>query len=241
MSEVKLDILAFGAHPDDVELSCAGTIVKHVAQGKAVGIVDLTRGELGSRGSAEIRLQEAQMAAKLMGLKVRVNLEMADGFFEYNKANQLEIIQQVRRFKPDIVLCNAVADRHPDHGKGSKLVADACFLSGLVRIETEWEGQAQEHWRPKAIYHYIQDRYCKPDLIVDITEYFGKKMEVILAYKSQFYDPKSSEPHTPISSPEFLEFIKGRSSQYGRLINAPYGEGYTVERTLGVDDLTTLK
>lgn len=237
---MKLDILAIGAHPDDVELAAGGTVLKHVHQGKKVGVLDLTRGELGTRGSAEIRDKEAAKSAEILGLSVRHNVRMADGFFEYNKENQLLIIEQIRRFKPEIVLCNAIEDRHPDHGKGSKLTSDACFLAGLRRIETEWDGEQQEAWRPKFVYHYIQDRYIKPDFIVDVSEFWEKKMEAIMAFSSQFYDPKSKEPMSPIASKEFIEFIQGRGSEYGRQINARYGEGFTVERTPGVHDLFDL-
>jgi bacillithiol biosynthesis deacetylase BshB1 len=238
---IKLDILAIGVHPDDVELGCSGTIVKHLQQGKKVGIVDLTEGQLGSRGTPELRLQEAAKAAEILGVQARENLHMADGFFKNDKAHQLKVIEQIRRFRPEIILCNAVKDRHPDHGRSSELVSEACFLSGLVKIETEWEGSAQEHWRPNAVYHYIQDWWMEPDVIVDITAHFDQKMEAILAFGSQFYNPESTAPLTPISGKEYLEFIKGRSMQFGRLINVSFGEGFTVERPIGSDDLTVLK
>lgn len=238
---MKLDILAFGAHPDDVELGAGGTVIKHIKQGKKVGIVDLTRGELGTRGSADLRDEEAANSAKIMGLSARVNLRMADGFFEYNKENQLLIVEQLRRFKPDVVLCNAAFDRHPDHGKGSRLVSDACFLAGLRRIETQCDGEEQEAWRPKAVYHYIQDRYLKPDFVVDVSEVWDEKMKAIMAFGSQFYNPESKEPISPIASKEFLEFLVGRGAEYGRQCGGRYGEGFTVERTPGVEDITTLK
>ena len=238
---MKLDILAIEAHPDDVELGAGGTVYKHVSQGKKVGILDLTRGELGTRGSAEIRDKEAAASSKILKLTTRVNLGMADGFFTNSKENQLLIVEQIRRFKPDVVLCNAIEDRHPDHGKGSKLTSDACFLSGLRRIETQWEGKAQEAWRPKAVYHYIQDRYIKPDFIVDISDEWEVKMKSILAFSSQFYNPNSKEPISPIATKDFLDFIKGRGSEFGRQVGGRYGEGFTVERTIGVEDITSLK
>lgn len=237
----KVDILCFGAHPDDIELACSGTVIKHVALGKTVAIVDLTRGELGSRGNAEIREKEAGDAAQIMGIDARVNLGMEDGFFEHNKENLLKVVQAIRAFKPDVVLCNAFSDRHPDHGRAGKLVSEACFLSGLVKIETEFRGMQQQKWRPKAVYHYVQDRYLKPDFIVDVSDYYDKKMRSIKAYASQFYNPLSTEPQTPISSKEFLNFVTARMEDFGRTINAKYGEGFVVERTIGVDDITQLK
>ncbi|MFT5019782.1 MAG: bacillithiol biosynthesis deacetylase BshB1, partial [Polaribacter sp.] len=207
---MKLDILAFGAHPDDVEISCAGTILKHIELGYKCGIVDLTRGELGTRGSGELRLIEAEKAQQILGIDARENLGFADGFFQNDREHQLPIIEVIRKYRPEIVLANSVHDRHPDHGKGAKLVADACFLSGLIRIET-----GQEAWRPKVVYHYIQDEFIHPDLTVDITPYFNKKIESILAYSSQFYDPESAEPDTPISGKEFLNFLKARAQVMG--------------------------
>jgi bacillithiol biosynthesis deacetylase BshB1 len=237
---MKLDILAFAAHPDDVELSCSGTLMKHIAAGKKVGIIDITRGELGSRGSHKTRSEEAVLASKILGIHVRKNLEMADGFFEVNEVNKRLIIEQIRRYQPTIVLANAIEDRHPDHGRASKLVSDACFLSGLSRVETIYEGQIQEAHRPKAVYHYIQDRYIKPDFVVDVTGYQDRIFESIKAYKTQFYDPDSTEPQTPISGEEFFDFIKGRMLQFGRPIGALYAEGFTVERPAGVNDLFDL-
>src|ERR1035437_9510045 len=186
---MKLDIFAIGAHPDDVELSCAGTILKHIALGKKCGILDLTAGELGTRGSAELRLTEATNAAKILGVSVRDNLKIADGFFKNDKEHQLEIIKKIREYQPEIVLCNAVSDRHPDHGRSAALVSEACYYSGLIRIETKLNGVNQQAWRPKAVYHYIQDRQLKPDFVVDVTSFFEKKMEAIQAFKSQFYNP----------------------------------------------------
>ena len=238
---MKLDILAFGAHPDDVELGCAGTILKEISLGKKVGIVDLTRGELGTRGSAQIRDQEANAAAKILGVVARENLEMRDGFFVNDEKHQLEIIKMIRKYQPEIVLCNAIDDRHIDHGKGSKLVSDACFLSGLMKIETELDGEKQNAWRPKLVYHYIQWKNIEPDFVVDITGFTDKKIESILAYSSQFYDPKSKEPESPISSKNFLESLNYRSRDLGRIAGLEHAEGFTVERHVAVNSLADLK
>jgi bacillithiol biosynthesis deacetylase BshB1 len=238
---MKLDILAFGAHPDDVELGCSGTILKEVSLGKKVGIVDLTRGELGTRGSAEIRDQEARASAKILGVLVRENLNMRDGFFVNDEKHQLEIIKMIRKYQPEVVLCNAIEDRHIDHGKGSKLVSDACFLSGLMKIETVLDGEIQKAWRPKVVYHYIQWKNIEPDFVVDITGFTEKKIESILAYRSQFYDPNSKEPESPISSKNFLESLNYRSRDLGRLTGVEHAEGFTVERCLAVNSLGDLK
>lgn len=237
---MKLDILAIGAHPDDVELGCGATVAKAVAEGKKVGILDLTRGELGTRGSAEIRDKEAAASAKILGIKVRENLAFADGFFVNDKAHQLEVIKIIRKYQPKIVLCNAVADRHIDHPKGSSLVSDACFLSGLVKVETELEGNAQEAWRPKHVYHYIQWHNLKPDFVVDVGEFIKTKLESVKAYSSQFYDPKSNEPVSPITSKNFLDSITYRAQDLGRLIGADYAEGFIVERFVAVKSLDDL-
>ncbi|NRT12540.1 bacillithiol biosynthesis deacetylase BshB1 [Flavobacterium sp. 14A] len=237
---MKLDIVAFGAHPDDVELGCAGTILKEISLGKKVGIVDLTRGELGTRGSAAIRHQEATAAAEILGVTVRENLDMRDGFFTNDEQHQLAVIKMIRKYKPEIVLCNAIDDRHIDHAKGSKLVSDACFLSGLVRIETDIDGVKQEAWRPKLVYHYIQWKNVVPDFVVDITGFTDKKTESILAYGSQFYDPNSKEPESPISSKNFLESLNYRSRDLGRLAGVEHAEGFTVERYLAVNSLGDL-
>lgn len=237
---MKLDILAFGAHPDDVELGCSGTIAKEISLGKKVGIIDLTRGELGTRGSVEIRNQEAAAAAKILGVSVRENLDMRDGFFINDEAHQLKIIKILRKYKPEIVLCNAIDDRHIDHGKGSKLVSDACFLSGLMKIETELDGEKQEAWRPKLVYHYIQWKNIIPDFVVDITGFNDKRVNSILAYTSQFYDPSSNEPETLITSKNFLESLNYRARDFGRLIGTDYAEGFTVERCLAVNSLADL-
>ena len=237
---MKLDILAFGAHPDDVELGCAGTILKEISLGKTVGLIDLTRGELGTRGSAEIRDQEANAAAKILGVSARKNLEMRDGFFVNDEKHQLEIIKMIRKYQPEIVLCNAIDDRHIDHAKGSKLVSDACFLSGLMKIETSLEGEKQTAWRPKLVYHYIQWKNIEPDFVVDITGFTDKKIESILAYSSQFYDANSNEPESPITSKNFLESLNYRSRDLGRLTGVDHAEGFTVERYLAVNSLGDL-
>jgi len=237
---MKLDILAFGAHPDDIELGCGATIAKEVSLGKKVGIVDLTRGELGTRGSAELRMIEAGNAAKILGVSVRENLGFADGFFTNDKKHQLEIIKMIRKYQPDIVLCNTIDDRHIDHGKGSKLVSDACFLSGLVKIETELEGKQQEKWRPKHVYHYIQWKNIAPDFVIDVTGFIHKKQAAVLAYSSQFYDPNSKEPESPITSKTFIESINYRSRDLGRLIGVEYAEGFTSERYVAAENLSKL-
>ena len=234
---MKLDILAFGAHPDDVELGCSGTIAKEISLGKKVGIIDLTRGELGTRGSAEIRDAEAAKAAKILGVHARENLQMRDGFFVNDEKHQLEIIKMIRKYRPEIVLCNAVDDRHIDHPKGSQLVSDACFLSGLRRIATQLDNENQEAWRPKLVYHYVQWKNLEPDFVVDISDFMSIKMKSILAYDSQFYNPDSDEPETPISGKGFLELLYGRSVEMGRMIDVAYGEGFTVERPIGVKSI----
>ena len=237
---MKLDILAFGAHPDDVELGCAGTILKEISLGKTVGIIDLTRGELGTRGSAEIRDKEATNAAAILGVSARENLEMKDGFFVNDEKHQLEIIKMIRKYRPEIVLCNAIDDRHIDHEKGSKLVSDACFLSGLVKVETELEGDVQQVWRPKLVYHYIQWKNIVPDFVVDVTGFTDKKIEAILAYSSQFYNANSKEPESPITSKNFLESLNYRSKDLGRLTGVDHAEGFTAERYLAVNSLGDL-
>ncbi|MFK8271787.1 bacillithiol biosynthesis deacetylase BshB1 [Capnocytophaga stomatis] len=238
---LKLDILAFGAHPDDVELGCSGTVAKEVSLGKKVGIIDLTQGELGTRGTAETRKKEAEEGAKILGVEVRENLKFADGFFVNDKAHQLEIVKMIRKYRPDIVLCNAIDDRHIDHGKGSKLVSDACFLSGLRKIETEINGVQQEAWRPKVVYHYIQWKNIEPDFVVDISEFMDKKLASVLAYKTQFYDANSNEPTTPISDKNFLDSVTYRARDLGRLIGVDFAEGFTTERVAAVNSLYDLK
>jgi bacillithiol biosynthesis deacetylase BshB1 len=225
---MKLDVLAFGVHPDDVELSCSGTILKNISLGKKVGLIDLTQGELGTRGTPAIRLKESALAAKILGVSFRENLKMADGFFQNDKKHQLAVIKKIRQYKPDVVLANALEDRHPDHGRAAKLVADACFLSGLVKIPTTLNGKKQEAWRPKAVYHYIQYRKLKPDFAVDISDFLNKKMESINAFGSQFYNPASKEPSTLISSPQFFDYIRAREAEYGKLLSVKYAEGFNV-------------
>jgi N-acetylglucosamine malate deacetylase 1 len=238
---MKLDILAFGAHPDDVELGCSGTLLKEISLGKTVGIIDLTRGELGTRGSIAKRKQEATDAAEILGVSIRENLNMRDGFFVNDEKHQLQVIEMIRKYQPEIVLCNAIDDRHIDHGKGSKLVSDACFLSGLMKIETVVDGVAQKPWRPKVVYHYIQWKNIVPDFVVDITGFEEKKIQSILAYRSQFYDPNSDEPESPISSKNFMESLNYRSRDLGRLTGVEHAEGFTVERYLAVNSLGDLK
>lgn len=237
---MKVDILAFGAHPDDVELGCGGTIAKEIHSGKTVGIIDLTRGELGTRGTAEIRDSESAAASKILGVAFRENLNMRDGFFVNDQAHQMLVIQKIRQYRPEIVLCNAVDDRHIDHGKGSKLVSDACFLSGLRRIESDREGKPQQAWRPKAVYHFIQWKNLTPDFVVDITGFESKKEAAIFAYASQFYNPDTNEPETPIATKNFRDSIHYRAQDLGRLIGVDYAEGFTAERYLGVNSLGDL-
>ncbi len=238
---MKLDILAFGAHPDDVELGCSATLAKEVSLGKKVGIIDLTRGELGTRGSVAIRNTEAAMAAEILGVQVRENLDMRDGFFVNDESHQLRVIEMIRKYQPEMVLCNAIADRHIDHGKGSQLVSDACFLSGLTKIETHHNGQKQAAWRPKVVYHYIQWQSIAPDFVVDVSAFMDVKMKAVQAYASQFYDPNSTEPVTPIASKNFLDSIEYRAIDLGRLVGVAFAEGFTVERYLTVNSLTDLK
>jgi bacillithiol biosynthesis deacetylase BshB1 len=225
---MKLDILVMAAHPDDAELSCAGTILKHIAAGKKVGIVDFTRGELGTRGTPEIRLQESADATKILGLHARENLGIRDGFFRNDEETQLKLIEVIRKYQPDIVLANALEDRHPDHGKGAQLAIDACFLSGLRQIKT---GDLPA-WRPAQVYHYIQDRYLEPDFVVDISTQWDQKEAAIRAFKSQFFDPNSAEPASYISSPDFLNFIQARAMEMGHKIGVKYGEGFQSQKTL---------
>lgn len=234
---MKLDILAFGAHPDDVEIASAGTIIKEVNAGKKVGIVDLTGGELGTRGSKELRTIEAKNAAEYMGVSVRKNLDLGDGFFEINEQNLIKVIELIRRYQPEVVLTNATQDRHPDHARGQLLVERACFLAGLLKIETTHNGEYQKQWRPKKVLNYIQDNYIKPDLVIDISDYLDAKIEAIMCYSSQFYNKDSKEPETPISSEQFLEHIKGRAVQFGRGINTKYAEGYTCSSYIGIDSV----
>jgi N-acetylglucosamine malate deacetylase 1 len=237
---MKLDILAIGAHPDDVELGCGATVAKAVAEGKKVGILDLTRGELGTRGSAAIRDKEAADAAKILGVAVRENLAFADGFFVNDKKHQLEVVKIIRKYQPDIVLCNAVEDRHIDHPKGSQLVSEACFLSGLVKVKTNLEDIVQEAWRPKHVYHYIQWQNLKPNFVVDVGDFIHTKLKAVKAYDSQFYNPNSKEPVSPITSKNFLDSITYRAQDLGRLIGTNYVEGFTTERYVAVKSLDAL-
>jgi bacillithiol biosynthesis deacetylase BshB1 len=239
---LKLDILVFPVHPDDAELGCAGTILKEVALGKKVGIVDLTRGELGTRGTAEIRDNEAAAAAKILGLSVRDNLSLPDGFFENTKEYQLKVIEAIRRYRPEIIITNAHHDRHPDHGRASNLVETASFLAGLRKIETSYDGKIQEAWRPNLVLHFIQDNYIKPDVLIDVTGYWDKKIESIRAFGSQFFNPDwQHEPQTYISSPDFIQIIEARAREFGKSIGAKYAEGFTSGKILGVDNLFDLR
>ncbi|HZW63370.1 MAG TPA: bacillithiol biosynthesis deacetylase BshB1 [Flavobacteriaceae bacterium] len=240
---MKLDILAIGAHPDDVELGCGATLAKEISKGKKVGIIDLSRGELGTRGTVETRDEEASNAANILGVTMRTNMEFPDGFIQNDKYHQIELVKQIRKFRPEIVICNAVDDRHIDHGKASKLVSDACFLSGLQKIDTKCEESDawQEAWRPKAVYHYIQWKNITPDIVVDVSAFIKVKLKAVFAYKTQFYNPESNEPETPISSKNFTDSIEYRARDLGRLVGVEYAEGFTVERLPAVDSLFDLK
>jgi len=237
---MKVEILAFGAHPDDVELGAGGTLAAHQQMGYKVGIIDLTYGELGTRGNKEIRLEEAEEARKILNCSVRHNLGFRDGFFVNDEAHQLEVIRYIRKYQPDIVLCNAAEERHPDHVKAAKLLVDACFYAGLAKIETEWDRVSQAPWRPKGVYHYMQFLDTKPDLLVDISSVMDVKMESIFAHKSQFFNPNSSEAQTLIAQPEFLENIKARASYYGQFIGAKYAEGFKTNQYIGTKNLLHL-
>jgi bacillithiol biosynthesis deacetylase BshB1 len=238
---MKLDILVFAVHPDDAELGCGGTILKHIALGKKVGIVDFTRGDLGTRGTAETRDVEAADAAGILGLHVRENLNFRDAFFKNDEEHQLALIRMIRKYQPEIILSNALHDRHPDHGKAGDLTNDACFLSGLAKIQTQLDGEEQTAWRPGLVLQFIQDHYIKPDIIVDITPYMDKKIDSVKAYKTQFFNPDLDEEQTYISSPEFLESIFGRAREFGKSIGATYGEGFTSRKLLGVNNLFDLR
>lgn len=231
---MKIDVLAIGAHPDDVELGCGGTIAKLISEGKKIAIVDLTRGELGTRGTDETRALEAAEASAILGISVRENLQMKDGFLQNSEEYQLRIVKMIRKYKPEIVFCNAIDDRHPDHAKAAKLVSDACFLSGLIKIETDLNGEKQKAWRPKQVFHYIQWKNIEPDFVVDISGFLDKKIEACLAYKTQFYDPKSSEPMTPIATKDFLESLTYRAQDLGRLSGVDFAEGFTSEKTIAI-------
>lgn len=237
---MKVDILAIGVHPDDVELSCSGTLLKHIKQGYKVALLDLTRGELGTKGDADTRKTEASNAASIMGIAIRDQVGLADGFFQYSKENILKIIPYIRKYRPKIVLTNAPEDRHPDHGRAAKLTADACFYSGLIKIKTEVDGIKQEAWRPDAVYHYIQDNHLSPDFVVDITEELDTKIEAIMAYKSQFYNEDNIGPETPISQKNFIDSVKGKNAVFGRSIRVDFAEGFICQRIPGVNTLMDL-
>jgi len=237
---MKLDLLAFGVHPDDVELSCSGVLLVEKNNGKKTGIIDLTEGELGTRGTAETRYQEAADAAKILGVDARENLQLADGFFKNDEDHQRKVIRIIRKYRPEIVLCNAPEDRHPDHGRSAQLVSDASFLSGLAKIETADNGISQEAWRPKYVLHYIQDRYLKPDFVVDISAVFEKKLEAIKAYKTQFHNPGIDGPQTYISTPDFLDSVIYRYKMFGKMIGVKYAEGFITDKTIGIRDFDSL-
>lgn len=242
IERMKVDILVLAAHPDDAELGCGGTIAKHVAFGDKVGIVDLTRGELGTRGTAETRQQEAEASAAILGVTVRENLGLADGFFQNTADAQLAVVRVIRKFRPRILLANAISDRHVDHGRGADLAHDAAFLSGLIKIETtDDHGSPQEAWRPEAVYHYIQSQFISPDFVVDISAHWETKMKAIGAFRSQFFDPKSKEPETYISKPGFLKMVEARAVEYGHAVGADYGEGFTARRLIGIRNLFDLR
>ncbi|RYF19915.1 MAG: bacillithiol biosynthesis deacetylase BshB1 [Flavobacteriales bacterium] len=238
---MKLDLLVLAVHPDDAELGCSGTIIKHIAQGKKVGIVDFTKGELGTRGTAETRAEESANASKIMGIHVRENIGIRDGFFKNDEAHQLEVVKMIRKYQPEIVLTNALYDRHPDHGRASDLANDAIFLSGLRKVETEIDSVLQQPWRPRLTLQYIQDTYIKPDIIVDVTEQMEQKIEAIKAFKTQFDSPGENEPQTYISTPAFLQSVIARAREMGKNIGAEYGEGFTSKKLLGVNSLFDLK
>ncbi|MEY4594599.1 MAG: hypothetical protein RIQ47_1009 [Bacteroidota bacterium] len=237
---LKLDILAFAAHPDDVELACAGTLLQAIKQGKRVGIVDLTGGELGTRGSKELRAEEAKAASKVLGIVARENLGMKDGFFQNSEENQLSVIRMIRKYQPEIILCNTPSDRHPDHGRASAMVSTSVFLARLPKIITSVDGVQQEAWQTCAVYHYIQDRHLRPDFVFDVTDVWEQRMEAVKCYSSQFYNPESREPETPISSKLFWEFLDARAREFGKSIGVKYAEGFLVERVPGVKDLFQL-
>ncbi|GAC1597623.1 MAG: bacillithiol biosynthesis deacetylase BshB1 [Ginsengibacter sp.] len=237
---MKLDILAFGIHPDDVELGCAGTLIVEIHQNKKVGIIDLSQGELGTRGNKDIRKEEADAAAKIISVSVRENLKMADGFFKNDQEHQLGVITALRKYRPEVIFCNAPEDRHPDHGRSSQLVTDAAFLSGLAKISTKDQNEEQLPWRPSYVFHYIQDRYLKPDFVVDISSSFDKKIESVKAYKTQFYNPELNETETYISSPDFLDSVVYRAKMFGKMIGVKYGEGFISKKTIGLSGLEAI-
>lgn len=238
---MKLNLLVLAAHPDDAELGCGGTILKHISLGYKVGVVDFTRGELGTRGTADIRDKEAEESSRILGLHARENLKLADGYFQNSKEDQLKVVAAIRKYQPDIVLANARYDRHPDHGRGSDLAYDSCFLAGLPKVKTTLDGKEQSPWRPSVVYHYIQSQLIQPDLVVDITDFWDKKMEAVRAFRTQFFDPQSQEPETYISNPGFLKLLDSRANEFGHAIGVKYGEGFTVRRFVGVNNLFDLR
>ena len=238
---MKADVLIFAAHPDDAEMSCGGTIASLTSKGKKVVICDLTQGEMGTRGTTQTRKAESESAGNILGISERVQLYLPDTAFDTDRKTQIPVIETIRRFKPEIVICNAITDRHPDHGRASSLESDACFYSGLSKIETSYKDQKQENWRPRLVFHYIQDRMIKPDFVVDISQFWKTKLEAIRAFKTQFFDPNSTEPETYISSAVFWDFLESRGREMGHIIEVSHGEGFTVERPLGVEDLMGLK
>lgn len=236
----RVDILCVTAHPDDAEISCAGTILRHVSQGRSVGLVELTSGELGTRGTPELRRAEAEASRVVIGAAFRYDLGLADGFFQADRASLITVITAIRRHRPQAILTNAMRDRHPDHGRGASLVAEAGFLSGLRKVITQFNGVDQEVWRPTTVLHAVQDRWIDPDLVIDISLFWEGKMEALRCFKSQFHDPASTEPLSPISRPDFLPFLEGRAREMGRLIGVEYGEGFTMERPLAIGDITSI-
>ena len=241
MKDIRLDILAFAAHPDDVELSASGTLLKHIDLGKKIGIIDLTMGELGTRGSSKLRLEEAKKSSSVLALTLRENLNLGDGFFEISQKELIKIIEKIRQYKPDVVLCNSINDRHPDHKRAGDLVSRACYLSGLMKIETKIKDKNQEPYRPRAVYRYIQERWVEPSFVVDISNYFEKKMQAILSFESQFYKKDDyNMPQTVISSETYLHNIKARARGFGQYINVEFAEGFTIERPIGIEDITKL-
>jgi bacillithiol biosynthesis deacetylase BshB1 len=238
---MKLNILAFAAHPDDIELACAGTLAKHAEMGEDVGIIDLTQGEMGTRGTPQKRLEEAAASADILGLKIRENLGFEDVFFKNDLAHQTEIVKKIRQYQPEIILANAISDRHPDHGRASELISESVFLAGLKKFKTiDDNGNTQEAYRPNKVYHYIQSLPITPDFVVDVSDQWQKKMSSIKAFDSQFYKSGSEEPETYISSPRFMKMIEARAMEFGQIIGVDYAEGFTVERYLGVKDLNGL-
>jgi bacillithiol biosynthesis deacetylase BshB1 len=241
LRRMKLDILAIGSHPDDVELGCSGTLISEINKGKKAGIIDLTQGELGTRGTVETRYAEAADAARIIGVSARENLKLRDGFFQNNEENQMKLVASIRKYRPEIVIGNILEDRHPDHGRGGWLIYDACFLSGLRQVKTvDEQGAEQEKWRPKMLLHYIQDRFYEPDIILDVTSVWEQRMESIRAYKTQFYDPQSTEPASYLSNPEFLEALSARARLLGKRIGVKYGEGFLSKKSIGINSLDAL-